>query len=163
MARGIPAGAPGAGLAFLAMHRHMLHMFRAAFPSHAELFRGFAHIPRAIDDPENPMPWRAPTWTDSNLAGFDILENIEQHLDLFPSDDDLGLFIETNVRWTLEDPSIREDILGAAVHGALHREWTVFGSPGNLGRTDTSLRNDTFGSSTAGSTTCGAAIARRRV
>ncbi|HKU44319.1 MAG TPA: hypothetical protein VJR89_39440 [Polyangiales bacterium] len=137
-------GAPGSGLAFLAMHRHMLGMFRAAFPSHPELFAGFGHVPRTQDDSENPTPWRALRWSEDNLIGFDVLEHIEDHLDRFPTDDDLGLYIESTVRWSPEDPAARVEDPGAAVHGALHRQWTVNRSPASLGGTDTALRNYTF-------------------
>lgn len=137
-------GGPGAGLAFLAMHRHMIMMFKMAFPSHSDLFRGFAHIPRSVDDPENPTPWRELSWSDNSLAGFDILEHIEDHLDMFPTDDDLGIYIESNVRWSPEDPSFTSDAPGTGVHGSLHRQWSVLGSSAYLGSFATALENWSF-------------------
>jgi hypothetical protein len=137
-------GAPGAGLAFLHMHRHMIRMFEAAFPTHPELFAGFTHVPRMQEDPENPTPWRALRWTDDDLLGFDVLERIEEHVDQFPTDDELGLFIEGNLRWTPEDPTVRVDLPGSGVHGALHGQWTVNRSPGSLGAPATSMENYTF-------------------
>lgn len=137
-------GAPGAGLAFLHMHRHMLLMFKAAFPTHLELFRSWTHVPRSADDPENTMPWRELTWTADNLVGFDILENIEQHIGMFPTEDDLGNFMESTFRWTPEDPTVAKGMPGAAMHGAIHREYSVRGSPANMGSPATSLPNYTF-------------------
>jgi hypothetical protein len=137
-------GAPGAGLAFLHMHRHMLHQFKAAFPMHVDLFKSWTHIPRSRDDPENPTPWREITWTDDNLIGFDILENIEQHLDMFATEDELGNFVESAFRWTAEDATVETNLPGSAAHGAVHREWSVFVSPANMGAPATSLPNYTF-------------------
>jgi len=137
-------GAPGAGLAFLHMHRHMIHMFRTAFPAHADLFDGWTHVPRSIDDPENPTPWKTIDWNADNLIGFDILENIEDHLDQFTNEDDLGVFIESTFRWTPEDPVVGLGLQGSGVHGAMHNQWAVNRSPANLGRTDTALPNYIF-------------------
>jgi len=137
-------GAPGAGLAFLHMHRHMIHMFRTAFPAHADLFDGWTHVPRSIDDPENPTPWKTIDWNADNLIGFDILEHIEDHLDQFTNEDDLGVFIESTFRWTPEDPVVGLGLQGSGVHGAMHNQWAVNRSPANLGRTDTALPNYIF-------------------
>ena len=137
-------GASGAGLAFLHMHRHMLHEFRSAFPLHVELFSSWTHVPRSTDDPENTMPFKEISWTEDNLIGFDILENIEQHLDMFPTEDDLGNFMESRFRWTPEDPTLSTGVAGSAIHGAVHREYAVRGSPANMGAPATSLPNFTF-------------------
>ncbi len=137
-------GAPGAGVAFLHMHRHMIQMFKSAFPKHADLFAGWSHVPRSRVDPANPPPWRTITWSRDNLTGFDILENIEDHIDEFPNDDELGLYIESTFRWTPETPFVGDDRPGAGVHGALHGQWAISRSPANLGRTDTALPNFVF-------------------
>jgi hypothetical protein len=88
----IQQGAPGDGLAFMMMHRHMIMMLKTAFPKHTKLFEGFTKVPRAVGDAENPVPGRQISWTPSNVTGFDTLENIEKHLDQFPTEDDLGAF-----------------------------------------------------------------------
>jgi hypothetical protein len=137
-------GAPGAGVAFLHMHRHMIHMFRSTFPAHADLFDGWSHVPRSRDDTENPTPWKDITWNTDNLIGFDILEHIEDHLDLFANEDELGVFIESTFRWTPEEPVVSLGIEGSGVHGALHNQWTVSRSPADLGRTDTAIPNYVF-------------------
>ena len=137
-------GAPGSGLAFLAMHRHMLMQARATFPMHPELFEGFEHVPRTRADAENPTPWKRLSWTNDNLYGFEVLEHIEANLDQFPDDDALGLYIESNLRWSSSVPVAASNDAGAGVHNALHNQWAVSRSPGNLGRTDTALRNAIF-------------------
>jgi hypothetical protein len=137
-------GAPGSGLAFLAMHRHMLMQLRTTFPSHPELFTGFEHLPRTRADAENPTPWKRLSWTSDNLYGFEVLEHIEAHLDQFQDDDALGVYIESNLRWTSTVPVAASGDAGAGVHAALHNQWAVNRSPGNLGRTDTALRNVIF-------------------
>jgi hypothetical protein len=126
------------------MHRHMIQMFKSAFPLHADLFAGWSHVPRTRLDPENPTPWRTLVWSDDNLAGFDILEHIEDHLDEFPDDDALGVFIESTFMWTPEEPFVELNMVGSGVHGALHNQWAVSRSPANLGRTDTALPNYVF-------------------
>ncbi|MEY4512905.1 MAG: hypothetical protein RLZZ450_5027, partial [Pseudomonadota bacterium] len=86
----IQQGGPGDGYAFMAMHRHMIHMLKQSFPKHQELFAGFKKVPRAKADADNPMSWRNVSWTSNNLTGFDTLENIEKNLDKFPTEDNLG-------------------------------------------------------------------------
>lgn len=137
-------GAPGSGLAFLHMHRHMLETLALAFPQHAEIFRGFRQVPRSRDDAENPTPWRNIAWTRDNLVGFEILEHIEDHVDEFSDEDEFGVWLESNFRWTPEDPAVALGRAGAGVHGALHREWSVNRSPADLGGTDTALPNYVF-------------------
>lgn len=137
-------GGPGAGRAFLAMHRHMIMMLRTAFPKHAALFQGFSHIPRTRRDAQNPVPWKTPQWSDDNLTGFDVLEHIEDHLDMFPNEDELGIYMEAAVRWTPDEPVVSLDEPGAGTHAAMHNQWSVSQSTADLGSTTTSLRNATF-------------------
>jgi len=125
-------GAPGDGYAFMAMHRHMIHMLQQSFPKHQELFQGFKKVPRARADSENPMPWRNITWSSNNLQGFDVLENIEDNLSKFPTEDDLGRYFQVTFRWTAQSPNTPANEPGSGLHGALHSQWSVLGSPANL-------------------------------
>jgi hypothetical protein len=125
-------GAPGDGYAFMVMHRHMIHMLKQSFPKHQELFRGFTKVPRTRADTENPMPWRNISWTSGNLTGFDILENIEKNLSKFATEDDLGRFFQVTFRWSAQAPNTPSNEPGSGLHGALHSQWAVFGSPANL-------------------------------
>jgi hypothetical protein len=140
----IQARAPGDGYAFLVMHRHMIQALKQAFPKHAALFSSLKHIPRRQDDPENPTPWREITWTSGQLAALEILENIEDNLDRFPSEDELGLYMQGATRWTPENVSVDTGEKTAGIHGALHFQWAVAGSPGDLGRQTINNRNLIF-------------------
>lgn len=137
-------GAPGDGVAFLAMHRHMIEGIRASFPEHADLFAGFEHVPRDQADPENPMPWRAVHWSAGQLAAIDKLEHIEDHLDEFASEDELGLYIEVPFRWTAESPSKFVSDGSSGIHFMLHAQWSVAGSPINLGIGAPLIKNRVF-------------------
>lgn len=140
----VQQGAPGDGLAFMMMHRHMIHMLNMTFPKHTKLFTGFGKVPKTQTDPENPTPWRAISWTSSNTKGFDTLENIEQHLDQFATEDDLGQYIENTYRWTEQNPMSPVNLTGSGLHGALHSQWAVSGSPANLIQQAVDVRNFTF-------------------
>jgi hypothetical protein len=140
----IQQGAPGDGIAFMMMHRHMIMMLKTAFPNHAALFSGFTTVPKSKADPENPHPWHDIRWTSNNLRGFDILEHIEDHLEQFPTDDDLGQFIENTYRWTPESPMSPVNAPGSGLHGALHSQWAVNGSPANLIQQSVDVKNFAF-------------------
>ncbi len=118
----IQEGEPGDGYAFLVMHRHMIRALQQAFPLHADSIRGFEHIPTHKDDPENPIPWLD---VNLNTPAFAALEDIENNLDLFPSEDELG-------RWIQFGASAQGTRLGVGVHGFMHAQWTVPGSPYSL-------------------------------
>lgn len=129
----IQEGAPGDGYDFLVMHRHMLEGIRQAFPSHAELLRGFKHVPRSQEDPENPMPWRRVSWSAAQLRAIEKLENIERHLDEFPTEDELALYMQVPFRWTPQNPTQFLADTSNGIHFSLHAQWSVFGSPVALG------------------------------
>ncbi|HEX6241602.1 MAG TPA: hypothetical protein VFZ61_11930, partial [Polyangiales bacterium] len=128
----IQQGAPGDGLAFMVMHRHMIQVLDATFPKHKALFDGFKKVPRTKADPENPAPWRNVSWSADNIRGFDTLENIEQNLGMFANEDELGNYIQNTYRWTAQTPTSPSNLPGDGLHGALHAQWAVTGSPANL-------------------------------
>jgi hypothetical protein len=140
----IQQGGPGDGLAFMAMHRHMIHMLKETFPKHTKLFDGFNKVPRTMEDKENPSPGHRISWTADNIKGFDILENIEKNLEMFPTEDDLGNYIENTYRWTAQTPMEPTNQPGSGLHGALHSQWAVSGSPGNLIEQAVDVRNYSF-------------------
>jgi hypothetical protein len=140
----IQQGAPGDGVAFMMMHRHMIMMLNTAFPKHPKLFAGFTKVPKSKDDPENPHPWSEISWSANNMRGFEILENIEQHLDQFASEDDLGQYIENTYRWTAQSPMSPVSAPGSGLHGALHSQWAVSGSPANLIQQAVDVKNFAF-------------------
>jgi hypothetical protein len=140
----VQQGAPGDGYAFMVMHRHMIRMLKMSFPKHEALFSGFEHVPRSTSDAQNPTSWKAISWSADNIKGFDILENIEQHLDQFPTEDDLGQYIENTYKWTAQQPTAPVNAPGSGLHGALHSQWAVNGSPANLILQAVDVRNYTF-------------------
>lgn len=140
----IQQGAPGDGLAFMAMHRHMIHMLKEVFPKHSALFEGFSKVPRSTDDKENYASWHRVSWSSDNIKGFDILENIEDNLDMFANEDELGNYIENTYRWTPQRPMEPTNQPGSGLHGALHSQWAVSGSPGNLIEQAVDVRNFFF-------------------
>jgi hypothetical protein len=140
----VQQGAPGDGLAFMVMHRHMIRTLKATFPKHATLFDGFKKVPRTTADPENPNPARAISWSSDNITGFDNLEDIEKHLDMFPTEDDLGNYIENTYRWSAQSPTNPVTMAGDGLHGALHSQWSVNGSPANLIQQSVDVKNYTF-------------------
>ena len=120
------------GFQFLAMHRHMIQGLKQAFPGHADLFEGFPSFPfNARDVPEQ---WRSRFGTgwNSRMRGFaEILEDIENHLGQFPTEGDLGKFIQCE---------------GGAggLHGAMHFKWQVASSPHSLGKQPVNIENYMF-------------------
>jgi hypothetical protein len=140
----IQQGGKGDGLAFMAMHRHMIIMLKETFPKHTTLFDGFKKVPRTSDDPENVATWHRISWSSENIRGFDILENIEQNVDMFADEDELGNYIENTYRWTEQTPMQPTNQPGSGLHGALHAQWAVNGSPGNLIEQAVDVRNHLF-------------------
>lgn len=140
----IQEGASGDGYGFLAMHRHMIQGVKQAFPSNADLFAGFRHIPRTQQDGENPHPWLNLRWSPAQLSAIDKLEQIEAHLDEFPTEDDLGLYIEVPFRWTPENPSLATADPSNGIHFGLHAQWSVNGSSAALGNGPGVINNYVF-------------------
>jgi hypothetical protein len=89
-------GDPGNGMDFLAMHRAMIRTLEAKFPQDASLFQGWTSPPTNPKDPQNPVPDGTPM-DPAALKAIDTLDHVDQHLADFPTDDDLGRFIETSL------------------------------------------------------------------
>ncbi len=139
----IQEGAPGDGYDFLAMHRHMIQMLRQTFPSAKSLLSGFQRVPFSQSDALNPQPWQNIRWSEGQLKAIDTLENIEQHLEQFATEDDLALFMEAPFRWTPVRPNeARGDNSG--IHFSLHAQWSVAGSPVALGNGLVTIDNTVF-------------------
>ncbi|HEY3494090.1 MAG TPA: hypothetical protein VGK73_05365 [Polyangiaceae bacterium] len=121
------------GLDFLVMHRHMLIALRQAFPQHADLFDGFPHFPfQASDVPE---AWRSrfgSGWTQNVVNTARTLEDIENNLSRFPTEGDLGKYIQCGMQGV------------TSIHGALHFKWVVNESPNSLGKQSANLGNYMF-------------------
>lgn len=123
------------GYEFLVMHRHMMQALRQAFPSYPDLFQGFAKFPFNASDV--PMEWQGrwgSGWSASVLETARLLEDIENRLSQFPTEGDLGKFIQCGMMSN-----------GASsIHGALHFKWVVNDSPHSLGKQTVNIENYMF-------------------
>lgn len=136
--------APGDGVASLMMHRQLIDLVKFAFPTHAALFAGFDHIPRSLEDPENPLPGVPIAWTSEQLSAIERLEHIEEHVAEFADEDALGLFIECKALWTLASPRVPQQDPSAGIERDLYNAWTVIASPAELGSTRANVTNYNF-------------------
>lgn len=123
------------GYEFLVMHRHMMIALRQAFPQHKDLFAGFPTFPYEAKDV--PMQWQSrfgSGWTQQILDTAKKLEAIEQNLADFPTEGDLGKFIQCS---TMSSGA-------SSIHGALHFKWVVNESPNSLGKQPVNIGNFMF-------------------
>jgi hypothetical protein len=135
-------GAPGNGLEFLAMHRVMLSELRARFPEHAELFKGWDAVPTDPADPDNPLPGGAMTPFEARMKG--ALGRLTDQLASFASDDDYGLYVETNLRPTPDVPWNLATDRSTGIHNYLHGRFNDPKSPIRMGNFARNIENRTF-------------------
>jgi hypothetical protein len=113
----------------------MIQALKRAFPTHQALFDGFPHFPFEATDV--PMEWRdrwGTGWSSTIKQTAMTLENIEQQLSMFPTEGDLGRFIQCGGMAN-----------GASsIHGALHFKWVVNDSPYSLGKQTVNIDNHMF-------------------
>jgi hypothetical protein len=123
------------GYQFLVMHRHMMQALRQAFPGHTQLFQGFPHFPYEAKDV--PVEWQGrwgTGWAANIKTTAMTLEDIENKLSQFPTEGDLGKFIQCGGMSS-----------GASsIHGALHFKWVVNDSPYSLGKQTVNIDNHMF-------------------
>lgn len=123
------------GYEFLVTHRHMIMSLKQAFPEHADLFAGFPHFP--FDATDVPEQWRSrwgTGWSSQIIATAQTLEAIESNLSMFPTEGDLGKYIQCGGMAT-----------GASsIHGAMHFKWVVNSSPYSLGKQTVNIDNYMF-------------------
>jgi hypothetical protein len=123
------------GYQFLVMHRHMMQALRQAFPQHTQLFEGFPKFPYNATDVPAQWQGRFGTGWSSQIKGLaDTLENVEGNLSRFPTEGDLGKYIQCGMSTN-----------GASsIHGALHFKWLVNDSPYSLGKQAVNIDNYMF-------------------
>jgi len=123
------------GYQFLVMHRHMMRALRQSFPAHSELFAGFPTFP--LEAKDVPQQWQGrwgSGWAQAIKDTAKTLESIESKLSQFPSEGDLGKFIQCGAMSN-----------GASsIHGALHFKWVVNASPHSLGKQTVNIENYMF-------------------
>lgn len=123
------------GFEFMLMHRHMIQSLRQAFPGHAQLFAGFPAFPFSADDVPEPLrPAWGRGWSAAMIETATMLDDIENNLDQFPTEGDLGMFMQCGAM----------SAGGTGIHGALHFKWAQFTSPHNLGDQSKDLGNYMF-------------------
>lgn len=124
------------GYQFLVMHRHMMQGLRQAFPSGGDLFEGFERFPFNPEDVPEEWRGRWKPWASNIIATAEKLEAIEQHLDEFPTEGDLGRYMQCG-GLTSTSPT-------NSIHGALHFQWVVMSSPHSLGNQAVNIDNYMF-------------------
>jgi hypothetical protein len=135
-------GEVGSGLEFLAMHRLMIQRLKTQFPSEASLFDGFKPVPTDPNDQTWPLPDGSSSAFSSTMLG--ALDKLNNHIGDFTSDDDMALYLQTNLRWTASNPSGRSSDPSTGIHNYLHVRFTDDNSPINVGDPSVNLENKIF-------------------
>jgi hypothetical protein len=141
----VQEGEPGSGLDFLAMHRAMVRTLRDRFPAHADLFAGWTSVP-TVSTTDDPLPTlhnsiaASAFWDSMNTA----ISRVQTNPTSFASDDELGLYIETQHRPVAGDPLARSTEPGAGLHTYVHVRFDDDRSPIRMQRFSRNLENQTF-------------------
>jgi hypothetical protein len=137
-------GEPTTGLEFLAMHRHMITMLREQFPDHADLFAGWERPPTDPRDPTTPIPGTRPIKVSP--AMLEALDRIQDDAQLaqFADDDEFGLWLQTRLRPTADEPFAATEDPTAGLHNYLHGRFQDAKSPVNVGNPAVNLENEVF-------------------
>ena len=130
------------GLAFLAMHRVMISTLEQNFPTRAALFAGWTTPPTNPKDSQSPLPNNATTRFDAQMKK--AIDKIQNHIDEFESDDDFGLYLETNLRPVAGTPDTRSDDPTAGLHNYMHVRFQDPKSPIDVGDPTKNLYNQIF-------------------
>ncbi len=138
----IQEGAPGNGFEFLVMHRAMLTILRAKFPTDVALFAGWTAPPTNPTDKDNTLP-------DGDKTAFDAemlksLDTIANHIDTFTSDDDFGLYVETNLRPVAGNPQATSSDPTTGLHNYIHNRFSDSSSSIDMGDPSKNLGNKIF-------------------
>lgn len=126
-------GDAGNGVEFLAMHRAMIELLIEVDASARPALAGWTAPPTDPNDAADPLPGGATDPFDADMLS--ALDRLQNHLDSFKSEDELGLYIETS--FGASDPS-------AGVHNYLHRRFQDPTSPIDIGNPSLSLANPRF-------------------
>lgn len=136
-------GAPGSGVEFLAMHRHMFQELRSRFPRYAELWEPWERIPRERSSPLVPVDAR----TDLQPHAIEALDRLEDEEKLvqFSSEDELGLYIWTTRIISPEGTLSTNPDPSAGIHDTtLHQRWANARSDVNLSEFSVTHENYIF-------------------
>lgn len=84
---------PQDGYEFLVMHRHMIQTLKQLWPDHADHFSAWERFPSREDYPEIVQEYFS-DWNNSILEQAAIADNIEDHLDDFATEGELGMWLQ---------------------------------------------------------------------
>lgn len=146
----IQEGEMGNGEDFLFMHRAMFQLLVDNFPQHLHFVRGWQSPPSDpidLDDPVPPdevgsPPNPAKGAMNANMAS--AITKMEARQSPFQSDDEFGLFLETNLRPVPGNPLARSSDPETGLHNYLHNRWSDSTSPINLGDPTVNIFNHRF-------------------
>ena len=136
-------GSTGNGLDFLVMHRAMLELLLAQFPQHAAIFHGWTTVPTDPDDPQDPQPENDFPRVFAQSIQTALL-NLQNSLTAFPTDDALGLYMETRRRPTANNPFAQSTDPSTGVHNYIHGRFSDESSSVNMGDPEVNLGNVRF-------------------
>jgi hypothetical protein len=133
-------GQQGNGLEFLAMHRVMIRILTAKFPSDVPLFAGWTSPPTDAKDVNDPCP-TDDAFDPTKVTAIDKLMN---HIGDFASDDELGVYVETSLRPTATDANARSTDMSAGLHNYIHNRFQDPNSKIDIGDPSVNLQNKRF-------------------
>jgi hypothetical protein len=140
----IVEGQPGNGLDFLSMHRAMLIGLRNAFPSDAALFAGWT-TPPTTSTTDDPVPVAGDAGAPAFATNMqNALTRIANDLAAFPSDDALGIWLQSQVRPTQENPAARSDDPTSGIHAYYHVRFDDRQSAIRMQRFNRNIENRAF-------------------
>jgi hypothetical protein len=141
----IQEGEPGTGLDFLALHRAMLRTLKTRFPAHAKQFEGWATPPLVSTDAD-PLPPMADGKPQAAFrpASQAAITRIETDLGSFTTEDELGLYIDTQHRPVAGNPTARSPDTSTGVHTYLHIRYDDARSPIRMQRFARNLESVVF-------------------
>lgn len=134
-------GLEGSGIDFLCFHHSMMHMFKDECKKVGVApIEPWIDLPTEIEDPENriitepPNPFNGefPEAYRRTLASL----KDDQFLLSFPSDDELGIFIETAVQKdgiTKWDFMAHPEVPAPGIHNFMHNRFSQSASPADMG------------------------------
>ena len=135
-------GVKGNGLEFLAMHRVMFRILTSQFPESADLFAGWSSPPTDPSDELDRVP--AKNTQEFDAKKLDAIDKLQNHIEDFKSDDELGLFLETSLRPTKADPNKRTTNKRAGIHNYLHNRFSGDSKRVDIGDPSVNLQNKRF-------------------
>jgi hypothetical protein len=139
----VQEGASGNGLEFLAMHRAMLGILRITFPASAPLFAGWK-TPPLVATVDDPLPATTSGLKPFNSNMQQALTRLTSQLGTFATDDALGLYVQSQLRWTAADVAARSPDPTTGVHAYFHMRFDDPKSAIRMQRFNRNLESEVF-------------------